>query len=73
MRNLVHSDRRLSFNQAYYEEILKRLHEAVCRKGLNFGPTIGFSPMTVLQLIKRCQAVSGQKTDYSNGTPIVFP
>jgi hypothetical protein len=25
-------------NQAYYVEILNQLHEAVHRKGLNFGP-----------------------------------
>jgi hypothetical protein len=29
-------------NQAYYVEILKQLHEAVYRKGLNFGPLIGW-------------------------------
>jgi hypothetical protein len=37
-------------NEAYYVEILERLREAVSRiKGLNFGPTIGFSTMTMLQ------------------------
>jgi hypothetical protein len=30
-------------DQAYCMEILKHLHEAVRRKSLNFGPTIGFS------------------------------
>jgi hypothetical protein len=33
-------------NQAYYVEILKWLNEAVCRKSLNFDPTIGFSTIT---------------------------
>jgi hypothetical protein len=37
-------------NQAYYVEILRWLHGAVCRKGQNFGQTIGSSIMTVLQL-----------------------
>jgi hypothetical protein len=37
-------------NQAYYVEILKWLHEAVHIKGLNFGLTIEFCTMTMLQL-----------------------
>jgi len=41
----IHSTRPV--NQAYYVEILKQLSEAV--KGLNFGPTIGLSIMTMLQ------------------------
>jgi citrate lyase alpha subunit len=28
--------------QVYYVEILRRLREAVRKKGLKFGPTIGF-------------------------------
>jgi hypothetical protein len=38
MWNLVHSDRHLSINQAYYVEILKQLHKAVCRKRLELWP-----------------------------------
>jgi hypothetical protein len=39
-------------NQAYYMETMKWLHEAVCRKSLNFGPMIGFSTMTILMLTR---------------------
>jgi hypothetical protein len=41
-------------NQAYYVETLKRLREAVRKKkGLNFGPTTGFSSMTMLHVTRR--------------------
>jgi len=40
-------------NRAYYMEILKRLCVAVHRKGLNFGPSIGLSTMTMLQFRRR--------------------
>jgi hypothetical protein len=42
-------------NHTYYVEILKCLLKAESRKGVNFGPTIGFSIMTMLQLTKRSQ------------------
>jgi hypothetical protein len=51
-------------NQAYNVEMLKRTCEAVSRKWTNFGPAIGLSTMAVLQLTRRCQAVSGQKIHY---------
>jgi hypothetical protein len=41
-----------TLNEAYYVEILKQLCEAVHRKGLNCGPMIGFSTMTMLQLTR---------------------
>jgi hypothetical protein len=44
-------------NQAYYVEMLKQLHEAVHREGLNFGPVIEFSIMTIPQ-ITRCSLSS---------------
>jgi hypothetical protein len=36
-------------NEAYYEEILNGYVKLCIKKGPNFGPTIGFSAMTVLQ------------------------
>jgi hypothetical protein len=42
-----------SIIQAYYMEILKRLHEAVRRKRPELWPNIGFSIMTMLQLTRR--------------------
>jgi hypothetical protein len=50
---------------SYCMEILKRLRDAVRRKGLNFGPIIEFSITTMLQPKGAlCQAVSGPKIDY---------
>jgi hypothetical protein len=40
-------------NEAYYVEVLQRLREAMRRKGLKFGPTIGLLTMTMFQLTKR--------------------
>jgi len=47
-------------------------------KGLNLGPMIGFSPLTMPSSQGAlCQAVSGpkiyEKINYWNGTPILFP
>jgi hypothetical protein len=44
-------------NQANYVEVLKRLREAVGKKSLDFGPTIRFSTMIILQLT-RCSLSS---------------
>jgi hypothetical protein len=43
-------------NKTYYTEIMKWLHEAVCRRDLNSAPTIGFSTMTKPQLT-RCSVM----------------
>jgi len=47
-----------TLNRDCYVEIRKRVHEAVRRKGLNFGPTIGFSTMTLLQVTGRSLSTS---------------
>jgi len=61
-------------NWPYYVQTLKRLPEALhIEISLNFGPTIVFFTMTVRQLTALCQAVSGPKIGYRNGTPTQFP
>jgi len=40
-------------NQAYCVEMLKQLHEDVCKERPELRPTIGFSTMTMLHLTKR--------------------
>jgi hypothetical protein len=44
------------------------------KKGLDFGPSTGFSSMTVFQITGAlCQAVSGTKIYYWNGTTTLLP
>jgi hypothetical protein len=60
-------------DQAYYVEILKWYVKLRVEKHLNFGPTTGFSAMTMLHFIRCCQAVSGPKIHYQNVTPTLLP
>jgi hypothetical protein len=55
--------------QAYYVEILRRSHEAVRRKRLNFGPRIGFSTTTNVPAHKALSNTSCPKIDFRNGIP----
>jgi hypothetical protein len=55
-------------NQAYYVETVSSYVKLCVDEGLNFGPTIGFSTVTKLQLTRCRHEVFGTETDYWNGT-----
>jgi hypothetical protein len=45
-------------NRTYYMEIFNCYMKLCVGKGLNFGPTIGFSTVTMLHLIRRSMSSS---------------
>jgi hypothetical protein len=68
---LVHSDRRLSINQAYYVEYWSSYVKLCIEKGLNFGPTIGFSTITMPQLTRHSLSSTFWPKN-QNGIPTLF-